>query len=286
VGGQARARPFAPQKEKMPKKKQDNPLVEVEKQEIETDEIDKATSVQNSEIDQEVDLETAEDQTQTKEKLAPEVAAINTDNQTAQEITQKTKKQVKKKVEKKKQRSKAYLKSIQDGEFGKLYKIEEAVGLLKKHSYAKFDATINLAIKLQKSKKGDDAVRGTIKLPHGAGRTLKVVVADEKIIEEIKKGKSDFDILVASAQMMPKLGAVAKILGPKGKMPNPKDGTVVDDPKSVVEDLSKNVVRYRQDLGGNIHLPVGKVSFDNNKIVENIQSVFKTLTHVKRSRQL
>ncbi|OQA52532.1 MAG: 50S ribosomal protein L1 [candidate division WS2 bacterium ADurb.Bin280] len=267
----------------MAKKKQENPVVEVEKQEIETDEIDKASSAQESEIGQEVDLETAEVQTQTKEKIAPEVAAINTDNQTAQEITQKTKKQVKKKkVEKKKQRSKSYLKSLEGGEFGKLYKIDEAVELIKKHSYAKFDATVNLAIRLQKSKKGDDAVRGTIKLPHGAGRTLKVAIADEKIIEEVKKGKTDFDILVASTQMMPKLGVVAKVLGPKGKMPNPKDGTVVDDPKSVVEDLSKNVVRYRQDLGANIHLPVGKVSFESKKLAENIQAVLKALSHLKK----
>lgn len=266
----------------MPKKKDVTPK-DVEEREIVADEIDKVTGDQDSEIDQETDLETAEKETESEEEVASEVAAINIDNETAKELNKKIKKTAKKsRPSKAKIRSKAYLKSAEGFESGKTYKTEEAVELVKKHSYSKFDGTINLAIKLQKSKKGDDAVRGTIKLPNGAGRVLKVAVADDKLIEGIKKGVTDFDILVASPAMMPKLGVVAKILGPKGKMPNPKDGTVVEDPKTAAEDLSKNVVRYRQDLGGNLHLPVGKISFDSSKIVENIQAVLKSLAHLKK----
>lgn len=266
----------------MPKKKDMTPK-NVEEQEIVIDEIDKSMNEQESEIDQEIDLEKAEEETGSSQQVASEVSAINTDNETAEELNKKTKKSDKKtKIVKAKIKSKAYLKSVEGFESGKSYKIDEAIELVKKHSYSKFDGTINLAIRLQKSKKGDDAVRGTIKLPHGAGRTLNVVVADDKLIENIKKGKVDFDILVASPAMMPKLGAVAKILGPKGKMPNPKDGTVVEEPKTAAEDLSKNIVRYRQDLGGNLHLPVGKVSFENEKIKENIQAVLKSLAHLKK----
>lgn len=266
----------------MPKKKDVTPK-EIEKEEILSDEIDRVVGDQDSEIDQEMDLETAERETDTKEEVSGEVLAINTDNETAKEQNKKTRKSTKKtRAIKAKVKSKAYLKSTEGFERGKTYKIEEAVELVKKHSYSKFDGTVNLAIKLQKSKKGDDAVRGTVKLPNGAGRVLKVVVADDKLIENIKKGITDFDILVATPAMMPKLGVVAKVLGPKGKMPNPKDGTVVEDPKVAAEDLSKNVVRYRQDLGGNLHMPVGKVSFDSSKIVENIQVVLKSLAHLKK----
>jgi large subunit ribosomal protein L1 len=264
-------------------KKKDVMPKDAEKAEIVSDEIDKTLSDQESETDQEIDLESAEAEVGASEQVASEVSAINTDNETAKEQNKKPKKVSKKtKTVKPKTKSKAYLKSIDGFEGGKSYKIEEAIELVKKHSYSKFDGTLSLAIKLQKSKKGDDAVRGTIKLPNGAGRELKVAIADEKLIEEIKKGKADFDILVATPSMMPKLGAVAKILGPKGKMPNPKDGTVVEDPKAVSEDLGKNVVRYRQDIGGNLHLPVGKVSFEAAKIAENIQAVLKSLAHLKK----
>lgn len=264
-------------------KKKDATPKEVEKEQIAADEIDKSASSQESETDQEIDLEKAEEETGSAETVSAEVAAVNTDNETAKEINKKPKKTVKKaETVKKKVRSKVYVKSSEGFEPGKLYKLEEAVELVKKYSYSKFDGTVNLAVRLQKSKKGDDTVRGTIKLPHGAGRSLKVAIADDKLIEEVKKGKIGFDILVAAPAMMPKLAVAAKILGPKGKMPNPKDGTVVENPKAAAEDLSKNIVRYKQDLGGNLHLPVGKVSFESAKIVENIQIVLKSLAHLKK----
>lgn len=255
----------------------------VEKDQIISDEIDKDLDSQQSEIDQEIDLEKAEEETDTSEVISAEVEAINTDNETAKQASEKSTKPKKKVAKTKtKTKSKLYLKTIDGFEINKTHKVEEAVELVKKLSYSKFDGTINLAIRLRKSKKGDDAVRGTIKLPNGAGRVLKVAIADEKLIEDIKKGKLDFDILVASPVMMPKLGVVAKVLGPKGKMPNPKDGTVVEDPKGAVEDLGKNIVRYRQDIGGNIHMPIGKVSFDNTKLVDNVNTILKALTHLKK----
>lgn len=267
-------------------KKED--LKEFEEQAIAEDEIDVISSgEQDSETDQEIDLEKTEEEVGVTQEVPAEIEAINTDTEVVKEVEEKETKSAKKATKtktakRKKIKSKLYLKATDGFEATKTHSIEDAAKLVKKLSYSKFDGTISLAIRLKKSKKGDDAVRGTIKLPHGAGRELRVAVADEKLIEEVRKGKLDFDILVATPAMMHKLGVVAKILGPKGKMPNPKDGTVVEDPKSAVADLAGNIVRYRQDLGGNIHLPVGKVSFDEKKISENISAVFKALAHLKK----
>jgi len=183
---------------------------------------------------------------------------------------------------KKKGHSKAYLDKAGLIDTGKLYKLEEAIGLVKKVSYGKFDGTISLAIRIAKSKKTDEAIRGTIRLPHGTGKKIKVAVASEELIEEIKKGKTDFDLLVAAPEMMPHLAQVAKILGPKGKMPNPKDGTVVDDPKAHLEELGEKIVRFRADAHRNVHIPVGRVSWAEEKLLENIQAALKTLASEKK----
>jgi len=241
---------------------------------------------------QEVDLVDVEEETQTEEEIAPEVSAIHEDTDTAQEAEKELKPEKKLKTAKKsekerntskkpKKRSKKYLNSVEKIDKNKIYPVGEAIERVKETSYSKFDGTVNLAIRLEKNKKSEDAVRGTVKLVHGTGKSLKVVIASEDLIEKIKKGKVEFDILVASPDMMPKLAQVAKILGPKGKMPNPKDGTVVDDPKAALEDLGGKVVRYRADNGGNIHFPVGKVSWDKEKIDENIKTILKALVRFK-----
>jgi len=183
---------------------------------------------------------------------------------------------------KKKGHSKVYLDKAGQIDRDKLYKLEEAVELVKKVSYSKFDGTVSLAIRVAKSKKTDEAIRGTIRLPHGTGKKIKIAVASEELIEEIKKGKTDFDLLVATPEMMPRLAQVAKILGPKGKMPNPKDGTVVDDPHSHLEELGEKIVRFRADAHRNVHIPVGRVSWSDEKLLDNIQAALKTLASEKK----
>ena len=269
---------------------EDNVVAE-EKRSQKESEIDELRSPEENISGQEVDLEDVEEETQTQESVAPEVAAINTDTEVALEADKKAKlskeKTTKKKREKgtkkpskPKVKSKKYKERLEKIE-GKIYPISDGVKAVKEASFSKFDGTISLALRIEKNKKSDDAVRGTIRLPHGTGKKLKVEIATDDLVEKIKKGKTDFDILVASPEMMPKLAQVAKILGPKGKMPNPKDGTVVEDPKTAVEDLGGNVVRYRTDLGNNIHMPIGKVSWDEKKIEENLRTVLKSLARFK-----
>ena len=208
---------------------------------------------------------------------------IDTPPKTPKVVAKKSSNKGRKKEKKRKNpRSKKYVEASQKIEGQKKHNLEEAVKLAKASSYSKFDGTLSLSVKLEKSKKSDDSIRGTIRLPHGSGKSLKVEVATDEIIEKIKSGWTAFDILIATPAMMPRLAQVAKILGPKGKMPNPKDGTVVDDTKSALEDFGGKVTRYRADIGRNIHVPVGKVSWDDAKIAENISTVLKALAHLKK----
>ncbi|MDH4358984.1 MAG: 50S ribosomal protein L1 [Candidatus Berkelbacteria bacterium] len=271
------------------KNKTDEKSLEIESEHEDT--LDELEREGETEIDQKIDLETAEKETDTGEVVAAEVAAIHADTEVAKEPKKKTSENVRvpKAVKSKlktapKKRSKSYLKSIESLDKSVTYPVDEAIKLIKSTSYSKFDGTVSLSVRLEKSKKSaEDTARGVIKLPYGTGKKLKVAVADEEIIEKIKKGWADFDILVASPQIMPKLAQVAKILGPKGKMPNPKDGTVAEDPKSAAQELSENIVRYRTDLGRNIHIPVGKVSWNDDKLAENIKAVLKGLSHLKKT---
>lgn len=223
-----------------------------------------------------------------QEKVEEEIISTEEDVIAGEEGTKETKtppkksKKPKTKLKKPNPRSKKYLETVGKFERNKKYTLGSAIKLVKELSYSKFDGTVDMAVRIEKNKKGDDSIRGTIKLPHGSGKKLKVEIASDEIIEKIKKGWTDFDTLVATPEMMPSLAQVAKILGPKGKMPNPKDGTVVDDPKSALEDLSGNVIGYRADIGRNIHIPVGKVSWDETKIIDNIRVVLKALAHLKK----
>ena len=268
---------------------EDNVVAE-EKKAQDLSEIDEPKTPEHSISGQEVDLEDVESETQTEEGIAPEVLAINTDTETALEADKQSKPKKEKKPQKKEKnkatkpkiRSKKYQEKAEKLDH-KVHSISEAIEVLKNSSYSKFDGTVSVAIRIERNKKTEDAIRGTIRLPHGTGKTQEVVIASDEIIEKIKKGWSDFDVLIASTEIMPRLGQVAKILGPKGKMPNPKDGTVVENPKDVVDDLSKMVVRYRADLGNNLHIPIGKVSWDKVKIEENLRVVLKTLARFKVS---
>jgi len=184
----------------------------------------------------------------------------------------------------------------------KAYTIAEAVDLVKKTSSVKFDATIDLAIKTNANPKyNDQMLRGTTLLPHGTWKSKKVAVfvSDDKmdeakksgadvvgssdLINDIKNWKLDFDVLITTVENIRDLAPVAKQLGPKGLMPSPKAGTVTNDLAKTVEEFKKWKIEYKLDKTGNVHVPVGKVSFDNDKLVNNIESLLSVLDENKPS---
>ncbi len=156
----------------------------------------------------------------------------------------------------------------------KSYSLKDALELVKKTSYSKFDGSVELHLNV--TEKG---IRGTVALPHGTGKQVRVVVATDELISSISSGGGiNFDILVADPSMMPKLAKVAKILGPKGLMPNPKTGTIGTDTDKLVKDLSQGQVQWKtQNDLPIIHTIIGKVSFDTKKLEENYQALFKSI---------
>ncbi|MFA6047988.1 MAG: 50S ribosomal protein L1 [Parcubacteria group bacterium] len=188
----------------------------------------------------------------------------------------------------------------------KVYSLDEAVKFMKENKIAKFDESVEVHIRTNvDTKKGDQQVRGTVNLPHGTGKNKKIavitstaakeakeagadIVGGEEMIEKIKSGKmlagkETFDILVATPEMMPKLAQVAKILGPKGLMPNPKTDTVTTKVKETVAALKKGKAAFKNDDSGNIHQIVGKVSFDDQKLVDNIRTFVEAVEKSKPS---
>ncbi len=182
------------------------------------------------------------------------------------------------------------------------YEIAEAVEKVKEITTAKFDATIDIAMKLGVDPRhADQVVRGTVMLPHGTGKTVSVLVvckdakaeeareagADfvgfEEYIEKIQAGWTGVDVIVATPDVMGQLGKVAKILGPRGLMPNPKSGTVTMDVAKAVREVKAGKIEFRVDKAGNVHAPVGKVSFDSEKLVGNINSFIKEVVRLKPS---
>lgn len=153
------------------------------------------------------------------------------------------------------------------------YTQDQALEALRKFKKSKFDETVELHINVK-----EKATSGQVTLPHGTGKTLVIKVADEALIDEISKGKITFDVLVATPQMMPNLAKVAKVLGPKGLMPNPKNGTVTDKPEEAVKKLSAGQISYKTEPAAPIiHVSVGKLSFDDNKLKENIQTFLSSV---------
>ena len=200
-------------------------------------------------------------------------------------------------------RGKKYLEAASKIEKGKAYAIEEAVSLLKETKVAKFDESVELALRLNlDTKKADQQLRGATVLPNGIGKTKKVLViargvkateakeagadyvGDMDMIEKIaNENWFDFDTMIATPDMMPALGKIGRVLGPKGLMPNPKTGTVTMDVKKAVEDVKKGRVEYRTDSYGNVAVLVGKVSFDNDKLAENIKAFVGLINKTKPS---
>lgn len=197
-------------------------------------------------------------------------------------------------------RSKKYRAAAELLELGKFYSVDEAVELAKKTATAKFDETIEMHVRLGVDPKyNDQQVRGALVLPHGTGKSKRVLVfakgekaqeaekagADyvgaEELAEKIKGGWFDFDVAVASPDMMGVVGRLGKLLGPRGLMPNPKLGTVTPDLAKAIAEQKAGKIEYRTDKAGNIHCPIGKASFDNDKLKENYQTLLDTLIRVK-----
>ena len=182
-----------------------------------------------------------------------------------------------------------------------LYTKEEAIKLAKETSITKFDSSIEVAIKLNvDTKKADQQLRGSLVLPNGTGKSKRVLViakgeqaeaakkagadfvGDTDMIEKIEKENFfDYDVIVATPDMMPVLARVGKVLGPKGLMPNPKTGTVTMNVAAAIEDIKKGMVEYKTDSYGNIHTIIGKVSFDEKKLVENLVFVVNAISKAK-----
>jgi len=199
-------------------------------------------------------------------------------------------------------KGKKYVQALELVEKGKVYTKEEAIELVKKTSTSKFDGTVEVAINLNlDTKKTDQQLRGALVLPNGTGKTKTVLVLT-KNAEQTKAAKEagadfvgeadlvdkiqnenwlDFDVIIATPEMMPLLGRLGKVLGPRGLMPNPKTGTVTTDVKKAIDDIKKGRVEYRTDSYGNVHAIIGKVSFDADKLVENLQAFVTVIVKSK-----
>lgn len=199
-------------------------------------------------------------------------------------------------------KGKKYLEAAKLVDKSKLYTKEEAIKLVKETSVANFDASVELAMRLNlDTKKAEQQLRGALVLPNGTGKTKRVVVLTKTQAEQAKKAGAeyvgdmdlitkmekenwfDFDVIIATPEMMPALGKLGKILGPKGLMPNPKTGTVTTDPAKEVLEVKKGKVEYRTDSFGNVHVSIGKVSFDDAKLVENLQAFVSLIIKSKPS---
>jgi large subunit ribosomal protein L1 len=182
----------------------------------------------------------------------------------------------------------------------KQYSLAEAAGMMKDINCTKFDSSVDVHIRLGVDpKKADQAIRGTVSLPHGTGKTKRVLVlctpdkeaeakaagADyvglDEFIQKIESGWTDVDVVVATPSVMPKIGKLGKVLGPRNLMPNPKTGTVTNDVAAAVNDVKGGKIAFKIDKAGIIHASVGRVSFEPNKLAENAQELINTLVRMK-----
>ena len=196
---------------------------------------------------------------------------------------------------------KKYVEASKNVEKNTLYSATDAVKLVKETNVTKFDSTIDVAIKLNVDpKKADQMLRGSLVLPNGSGKSKKILVlakgeqakvakelgadyvGDKDLIDKIKtENWFDFDIIVATPEMMPEVGKIGNILGPRGLMPNPKTGTVTPKVDTVINDIKKGMVEYRTDSYGNIHTIIGKASFTETALLENLKYVVSTISKSK-----
>jgi len=199
-----------------------------------------------------------------------------------------------------KKRGKNYQEAAKLVDRSKQYDIAEAITLLKQASKAKFDETVEVAYRLGVDpKKAEENIRGAVVLPHGTGKTQRVLVfakgdkvkeaeaagadyiGDADVVAKINDGWFDFDVIVATPDMMAEVGKLGRVLGPKGLMPNPKTGTVTFEVEKAVNDIKAGKVEYRVDKSSNLHVPIGKVSFEDDKLVENFKTIMETIVKAK-----
>jgi large subunit ribosomal protein L1 len=197
-------------------------------------------------------------------------------------------------------RGKRYTAALQKTDRAKLYSLDDAVKLIKGGQAAKFDESVDFAARLGiDPKKADQAIRGTVVLPHGTGKSVKVLVltrgdkekeateagadyvGSAEFIDKIKEGWTDFDVAIATPDLMSEVGKLGKILGPRGLMPNPKSGTVTVDVAKAVTEAKAGKVEYRVDKAGNIHLAIGKVSFPPEHILDNVKMILGEIMRTK-----
>ncbi|NPC90825.1 50S ribosomal protein L1 [Bacillus sp. WMMC1349] len=197
-------------------------------------------------------------------------------------------------------KGKKYVEAAKLVERTKAYDVNEAIELVKKTNTAKFDATVEAAFRLGVDpRKNDQQIRGAVVLPNGTGKTQRVLVfakgekakeaeaagadyvGDTDYINKIQQGWFEFDVIVATPDMMGEVGKIGRVLGPKGLMPNPKTGTVTFEVEKAVNEIKAGKVEYRVDKAGNIHVPIGKVSFDDVKLVENFATIYDTVMKAK-----
>ncbi|AAU21750.1 50S ribosomal protein L1 [Bacillus sp. GM2] len=197
-------------------------------------------------------------------------------------------------------KGKKYVEAAKLVDRTKAYDVNEAIELVKKTNTAKFDATVEAAFRLGVDpRKNDQQIRGAVVLPNGTGKTQRVLVfakgekakeaeaagadyvGDADYINKIQQGWFDFDVIVATPDMMGEVGKIGRVLGPKGLMPNPKTGTVTFEVEKAVNEIKAGKVEYRVDKAGNIHVPIGKVSFEEGKLVENFATMYDTILKAK-----
>jgi large subunit ribosomal protein L1 len=183
-----------------------------------------------------------------------------------------------------------------------LYSLEEASALVKEAAFAKFDESVEIALSLGVDpKRADQMVRGTTVLPHGTGKKVRILViakgekeqeareagadfvGNEDLLQKIQDGWLEFDSMIATPDMMGAVGRMGKVLGPRGLMPNPKTGTVTFEVGKAIEEIRKGRVEYKVDKAGNVHVAVGKVSFDSQQIIDNARTVFDSIMKAKPS---
>lgn len=193
-------------------------------------------------------------------------------------------------------KSKRYLESVKLVDAKKKYELKDAVALLKTFKPAKFDESVEVAMKLGiDPKQSDQLIRGSISLPKGIGKSLKVIafasgdkavlakkagadeVGAEDLVKKVEGGWTDFDVAIATSDMMRLVGRLGRVLGPQGKMPSPKSGTVTDDIETAVKEFKAGKIEYRTDAGGNVHAIVGKVSFSHKDLEDNINTFVKQI---------
>jgi len=197
-------------------------------------------------------------------------------------------------------KSKNKKKVLESVDLSKIYEPLEAIKILKENSYVKFQETLEVAINLSiDTKKTDQNIRGMLNLPKGTGKNIRVavmakgdkvseakdagadLVGDSDLVDKITSGKIDFDLLIATPDMMPSIGKIAKILGPKGLMPNPKLGTVTQDIRTAVINAKAGQIKFKNDKAGIIHAGIGKLSFNEQDLIENLKAFYSSINKSK-----